>query len=200
MSINALANAAAARRTDLAPLDTVPKGLREIARAAETPPTAKPTPPAGAGPSETAAQIDTAFNVLFGHIPTEILTLYVAVLAAVHQTDKVTPADWGAFWAFLAATPIVVWLVYGAKVKAAGKALPLGFGAWPVWEMFAGTVAYCTWAFALPNAPFSGYSWYSSALSGVAVLVGSTVLGLLAPFFQNPLKAAANTTSGGTPG
>ena len=137
-------------------------------------------------PGETAAQIDTAFNVLFGYIPTEILTLYVAVLAAVHE-EKITAADWIAFWSFLVATPIVVWLVYAAKVKAAGKALPLEFAAWPVWEMFAGTVAYCAWAFALPNAPFSEYPWYSSALSGVAVLVGSTVLGLLSPFFQNPL-------------
>jgi hypothetical protein len=186
MSINALANAAAARRSDIPPLDTVPKGLAEIARAAATPPTAEGIPSARAGPGETAAQIDTAFNVLFGYIPTEILTLYVAVLAAVHE-EKITAADWIAFWSFLVATPIVVWLVYAAKVKAAGKALPLEFAAWPVWEMFAGTVAFCAWAFALPNAPFSEYPWHSSALSGVAVLVGSTVLGLLSPFFQNPL-------------
>ena len=188
MSINALANAAAARRADFAPLDTVPQGLGEIARAAATPPTANPPAQAGAGPRESATQIDTAFSVLFGYIPTEILTLYVAVLAAVHQTDKVTRADWIAFWTALVATPIVVWLVFGAKIKAAGKALPLRFRAWPVWEMFAGTVAYCAWAFALPNAPFSEYSWYSSALSGLAVLVASTVLGLLAPFFQRALK------------
>lgn len=188
MSINAMANAAAARRPDLAPLNTVPKGLEEIARASATSPTATPPAPTGAGPSKSSAQMDTAFSVLFGYIPTEILTLYVAVLAAVHQTDKVTRADWSAFWTALVATPIVVWLVFGAKVKAAGKPLPLRFGAWPVWEMLAGTVAYCAWAFALPNSPFSEYSWYSSALSGVAVLVASTILGLLAPLFQRPLK------------
>src|SRR6266478_7309036 len=54
----------------------------------------------------------------------EILTLYVAVLAAVQQPNKVTSADWTAFWGFLVATPVVVWLVYGAKVKAANKPLP----------------------------------------------------------------------------
>ncbi len=188
MSINGLANAAAARRPDLAPLDTVPKGLEEIARAAATSPTANPPARAGGGPSKSSAQMDTAFSVLFGYIPTEILTLYVAVLAAVHQTDTVTRADWIAFWTALVGTPIVVWLVFGAKVKAAGKPLPLRFRAWPVWEMVAGTVAYCAWAFALPDAPFSEYSWYSSALSGVAVLVASTILGLLAPLFQRPLK------------
>jgi len=55
--------------------------------------------------------------------------------------------------------------------------------------MFAATVAYAAWAFALPHSPFTDYTWYSSALSGLAVLVVSTLLGLLAPFFQKPLTA-----------
>jgi hypothetical protein len=189
MSINALANAAAARRPDFFPLNQTPQGLWEIARAAETPPAAEPQAPGGEAPQPGSTQIDTALHVLFGYIPTEVLTLYVAVLAAVQKPNKVTSADWIAFWSFLVATPIVVWLVYGAKVKAANKPLPLAFGTWPLWEMLAAAVAYCAWAFALPNTPFGEYSWYSSALSGVAVLVASTFLGLLGPFFQNPLKA-----------
>ena len=170
MSINALANAAAARRPDIVPLDQVPSGLRQISRAARTTPATKPQTPSGA-PEENSGQMDTALHVLFGYIPTEVLTLYVAVLAAVEQPGKLTSADWGAFWAFFAATPIVVWLVYAAKIRAAGRGLSLGFGTWPLWEMFAGTVAYCAWAFALPNTPFARYPWYSSGLSGVAVLV-----------------------------
>jgi hypothetical protein len=126
--------------------------------------------------------------VLFGYIPTEVLTLYVAVLAVVQQESKVTPVGWLAFWIFLFLTPIIVWLVYGAKLKALQKPLPLKFGAWPVWEMFAATVAYTAWAFALPHSPFTEYGWYSSALSGVAVLVVSTLLGLLAPIFQKSLS------------
>jgi hypothetical protein len=188
MSINALANAAAARRPDFFPLDKVPDGLREIAKAAATSPTAEPQAPSGAESRGTSTQIDTALHVLFGYIPTEVLTLYVAVLAAVQRPNEVTSADWIAFWSFLVATPIVVWLVYGAKVKAANKTLPLAVGAWPLWEMLAATVAYCAWAFALPNTPFSEFSWYSSGLSGVAVLVASTCLGLLGPFFQSTLK------------
>lgn len=188
MSINALANAAAARRPDFFPVDKTPETLQQIAQAAATSPGDKPRTTSGPESRGTSTQIDTALHVLFGYIPTEVLTLYVAVLAAVQRPNKVTSADWIAFWTFLLATPIVVWLVYGAKVKAANKALPLSFGAWPVWEMLAATVAYCAWAFALPNTPFSAYSWYSSALSGVAVLVASTCLGLLAPYFQSTLK------------
>jgi hypothetical protein len=93
---------------------------------------------------------------------------------------------------FLGATPVVVWLVYAAKIKAAQKRVPLAPGTWPIWEMFAATVAYCAWALALPNTPFTEYSWYSSALSGVIVLVTSTFLGLLAPFFQRALGVGKN--------
>jgi len=194
MSINSMANAAAARRPDIVPLDVVPRGLDEIARAAVTTPTAAPAPARapGAGAPQAASPIDTAFNVLFGYIPTEVLTLYVAVLATIYQPNKVTAAMWTTFWCFLIVTPIVVWLVYGAKIMAAQKPLPMEYGAWPIWEMFAATVAYCAWAFALPNSPFLEYSWYSAALSGVVVLVASTVLGLIAPFFQRPLAVAVS--------
>jgi hypothetical protein len=193
MSINACANAAAARRLDITPINTVPNSLGEIARAAATPPTTTPEQPSVTDAANSPAQIETALNILFGYIPTEVLTLYVAVLAAINQPSQVTRAEWIAFWAFLVATPIVLWLVYGAKVKAVGKPLPLTFGVLPVWEMFAATVAYCAWAFALPSTPFTEHAWYSSALSGVAVLVASTALGLLAPFFQLSLASAPDS-------
>lgn len=194
MSINSMANAAAARRPDMAPLDVVPEGFDEIARASFSTPTADPDaePASGGRAPQGAASIDTAFNVLFGYIPTEVLTLYVAVLATIQQPNVVTRAMWITFWCFLAATPIVVWLVYGAKLKAAQKPLPLRYGAWPVWEMFAATVAYSAWAFALPKSPFNEYNWYSASLSGVVVLVASTVLGLIAPFFQRPLDVGSD--------
>lgn len=188
MSINSMANAAAARRPDIGAANAVPRGIAEIADASSTTPIAvSPSAPAQENQA-SATPIDTAFNVLFGYIPTEILTLYVAVLAAVANDNKVTPALWIAFFCFLLATPVVVWLVFGAKLIAARKAIPIEYAKWPVWEMFAATVAFSAWAFALPNSPFSEFTgWYSPALSGVVVLVASTVLGLLAPFFQNTL-------------
>jgi hypothetical protein len=78
MSINALANAAAARRPDFFPRGKAPAGLREIAEAARTPAMAEPQAPDRAEPRSSSAQIDTALHVLFGYIPTEVLTLYVA--------------------------------------------------------------------------------------------------------------------------
>jgi hypothetical protein len=136
MSINSMANSAAARRPDFLPLG-VPSGLAAVAGAAGSPPV-----PMGANPplppSQDANAFNTAMNVLFGYIPTEVLTLYVAILAAIGSAKpkpgSVSPAFWITFWVFLAL-----------------------------------------------------YSWYSTGLAGVAVLVASTVLGLLAPFFQRPL-------------
>jgi hypothetical protein len=189
MSINSLANAAAARRADFPPLGKVPQGTSQIAAAAGTPPVAEaPAAPAGT----TASDMDRALHVLFGYIPTEVLTLYVAFLSVLHQQSKlITYADWRVFYAFLIATPIAVWVVFAGKIKTAQKPLPLAPPQWPVWEMFAGTVAYAAWAFGLPNSPFWAYkdSWYLPAFGGLAVLVASAVLGLLAPLFQRPLSS-----------
>jgi hypothetical protein len=82
---------------------------------------------------------------------------------------------------------VIFWIVYATKLKAAGKALPIAFSSWPIWEMFAATVAYLAWTFALPGTPFREFSWYSAGLAGVTVLAASTVLGLLAPLFQKKL-------------
>lgn len=189
MSINSLANAAAARRPDLVPVGVVPKDLQDIATASMTTPSTTPSSTRAEGGPPCAGPVDTAFNVLFGYIPTEVITLYVAVLAAIQTSGEVaTRGDWITFWSFFAATPVVVWLVYGAKLKGARKSVPTRLSAWPLWEMCAATIAFSAWAFALPHSPFMQYDWYSSALSGVAVLIVSTVLGLLSPFFQRPLR------------
>jgi hypothetical protein len=190
LSISSLANAAAARRTDFLPSGRAPRNLSEIARAAATATPASPQQDQAAL-EQPANAVNTALNVLFGYIPTEIVTPYVAVVAALKTPNNLPHSQWIAFWVFLGITPIVVWLVYAAKVMNEGKPIPIPFEVWPLWEMIAATIAYSAWAFALPNTPFADYVWYSSALAGIAVVTGSTVLGLLAPFFQHQLTAPA---------
>lgn len=152
-----------------------------------------PAVPPAAGTPLSARQVDATLNVLFGYIPIEVITLYVAVIAALTSDPQaaaqaVVPIM-PVFLGFLVATPIIFWLVYAAKLKARGKNLPLSPGSWPVWEMFAATVAFAVWAFALPQRP-ADLEWYTPAVSGVAVLIVSTLLGLLAPFFQRELDAS----------
>jgi hypothetical protein len=107
-------------------------------------------------------------------------------------------AQWIAFWCFFVATPLVVWVVFASKLKDAGKPMPSSYGTWPVWEMTAALLAFCAWAFALPNTPFREFAaWYSPALASLAVLLASTVLGLLAPLFQSPLGTGVKSAKPG---
>jgi hypothetical protein len=55
--------------------------------------------------------------------------------------------------------------------------------------MITATIAFGAWAYALPDSPFSRFSWYTVALGSLVVLIASTVLGLAAPIFQKKLKA-----------
>lgn len=108
MSINTLTNAAMARRLDFVPFGSVPKNLSQIAAAAANAPRSREQ--AASAAAENGNAVNTALHVLFGYIPTEVLTLYVAVLAAIQKPGQVTKADWITFWVFLVATPVVVWL------------------------------------------------------------------------------------------
>jgi hypothetical protein len=174
MSISAMTNVAFARRTDVPPLGQAPKTDKEIVAATSG--------------TEESRSVASQVQVIATYIPTEVITLYVAVLAALHnQKQGPDKSDWIAFTVFVICTPIIVWLSYAGKVRAADKPLPILPWKWPLWEMIAASIAFVAWAFSLPNSPFSSYSWYNAAIAGVAVLVASTGLGLLAPVVQRPL-------------
>src|SRR5216684_6500739 len=113
MSINALTNAAMARRPDFEPTNAVPASLTEIGNAAGNIPK-----PAGSAISGSLANTNAAIQTLTTYIPTEVLTLYVSALAAlgpvtikigneIHQIGR-----WAPFWSFLVLTPVVVWIAF----------------------------------------------------------------------------------------
>jgi hypothetical protein len=187
MSINALSNAALARRVDFEPAGRAPSNLSELATAAG----GQPAPvniEGGAGLGEAQATgANTALQTLTTYIPTEVLTLYVSALAVL-KTDQ-EQGRWIPFWCFLAATPILVWIAFATKVKMAKRPIPASPSKWPLWEMCAGAIAYIAWAFALPNTPFAQLPWYSAGLAGFLVLVVSTGLGVLAPLMQRALPS-----------
>lgn len=177
MSLNSMTNVAVHRREDYPPQGDAPRSVDQMASAASS----ATTP--GTNITNALAQIVT-------YIPTEILTLYVSVKAALRQPDAINvTAEWITFAGFLLATPVIVWLLFAAKVKSDGKSTPRAYAQMPVWEMIAGMIAFSVWAFALPESPFETLGWYSAALGGVAVLLVSTFLGLIAPVVQGTLKA-----------
>jgi hypothetical protein len=186
VSISSMANVAIARRTDFGgPL--VPNTVGEVA-------------------SATADRLDTqsagssALKSIATYIPTEVIVLFLAALAAV-RADRATEgtvrgaiasqSELITFWIFLVLTPVFVWLVYAGKVKTGGATIPYLPTEWPAWEMFAATVAFAAWAYAVPDSPFTRFEWYSVALGSFAVLVASTALGLLAPLIQRKISVPA---------
>lgn len=177
MSVISMANAALGRRSDYPPENQVPTSLKEISKAVSV---GKPD-----------NKVTTAMNVIVTYIPTEVLTLYVAILAAVYDPkanyQQLPLGVTVAFYAFLIATPITVWVAFAVKLKNDGKPLPVSYSELPVWEMCAGAIAYTAWAFALPTNPFMKSGWYNSSVAGVAVIVVATTLGLVSPLFQRRL-------------
>jgi hypothetical protein len=177
MSIASMTEIAFQSRTDVGSPTYFPRTFTEIAGAA-------------GGKATPESQVNAAIRTLTTYIPTETLTLYVAVLAVLQPSTKgaVSSSSWAVFWWFLIVTPLVIWLVYITKAKTAGKPIPWVPLKWPLWEMAAGTIAYVAWAFALPATPFTSLAWYSTGLAGVVVLIASTGLGLFAPLFARPLN------------
>lgn len=142
---------------------------------------------AGGKSAADASGANTALQTLTTYIPTEVLTLYVAAVAAIGPDPQ---RIWLPFWVFLAITPAAVWIAFATKVKAAGKRLPSWPSNWPMWEMTAATLAYFAWTFALPGTPFTRFdNWYSPGIASFLVLIVSSGLGAIAPLMQRRLRS-----------
>jgi hypothetical protein len=135
-----------------------------------------------------------ALGAVVAYFPTEINVLYTAILAAIATSDTVAlTGQWAAYWFSLAAAPVVVWLLYAARLRADSKRLPLAPKRWPLLEMGFSVVAFAVWGAALPGTPFAENDWYNSALAGVAVLVVTAALGLIAPVLGRTIEVPADS-------
>jgi hypothetical protein len=176
MSINAMTNAAVARRTDFPPAAGAPQGNQQIANAA-------------GGARVQQNDVTAALAVITTYIPTEVLTVYIALLAVFPSATTPRSTIWKILIAFLVITPAAVWSVYAAKVKARTGRLPTTARELPIWEMLAGILAFAGWAVSLPDAPYLAYLALPSALGAVVIVTVSGLLGLLAPLFQLTIQA-----------
>jgi hypothetical protein len=124
----------------------------------------------------------TILNQLMRYIPTESITLYVAVLALfspLKAPEGKTVADlsfqdrWIVFAAFVGLTLVLVPLLYMAKNR--GKKF-----TWPLFEMAVAPIAFAAWALALPDTPLRTISDYKEAVGATLVLGATILIGVVA--------------------
>jgi uncharacterized membrane protein len=104
-------------------------------------------------------------------IPTETITVYVALLALLAPLAGSSPSftsRWVLFSIITAANPPVVILLTMAKTR---RGDPFKF---PVFEMIVASIAFAAWAFALPDTPLGSISAYSIKWN-TAILTGTTI-------------------------
>lgn len=138
--------------------------------------------------AEKANHINQKRPIIFKYIPTESVTLYIA--ASSITTALITLVPWLSperiYWFFAALTPLLVLLIYLGKHRdVSGKSISfLSVSKWPLWRMFAATVAFLAWALAVPNNPYIGDNITLGSVAGFIALFTSTILGVLEPMFE----------------
>src|SRR5215472_5242508 len=107
------------------------------------PPGAPPRAEVPAGqPSETGQTVADAIKYLMKYIPTEVLGAYIPAVAAIAALGW---QQWALFWFFLAATPVLTWLLFAQLAHQGGKALPISPRSWPIWSLIAGPIAFAAY-------------------------------------------------------
>jgi len=120
------------------------------------------------------------------YIPTEVVTTYVAAVAALGTVASQSQLEqWATFWVFLGFTPLTTWTIFAVKLKSRDALSQMrDLRLWPWWELFAASLAFTVWAYALPGSPFERFSWYKPGLGTAGLLFVSFFLAMFAPLFR----------------
>jgi uncharacterized membrane protein len=127
-------------------------------------------------PAVPAGVSTNLVNQITRWIPTETITIYIALLAllASQPASSSFTSRWVLFGALVAVNPLVVVLVMMAKSTTAN---PFKL---PVFEMVVAPVAFAAWAFALPDTPLSSISGYDIKWNTAIILVSAVAVTLIA--------------------
>ena len=158
---------------------------RDVARARSrgsgSPPAEPPHPTtSGPSPGPDSGLVDQVTR----HIPTEIITVYVAVSGWQLQTKMGNAVQWKTFWAFLAITPVVAWILLAIKCRESRLPVPWNPLRWPLWRFTAATLAFSVWAVVLPSGPATAWWTALPGLPGVVLIVFTAAMGLLGKLFD----------------
>lgn len=142
---------------------------------------------AAPAPAPPANDVSNALNMLLKYIPTESVTLYVATASSLDDLRQhatfLTP--WTIYLFYSLLTPALLLLIFAGKVRSSGRPLP-GWRDWPWWKLVASTIAFMTWALAVPTNPFN-----LGAVAGLLAVLISMLLSLIEPLVTPPLPRPA---------
>ncbi|WP_432124860.1 hypothetical protein [Streptomyces sp. C10-9-1] len=131
--------------------------------------------PTSVGPSGPLAQ-------LFSFIPTETLSVYLAIetalgVAVAPKGQPVCKADFEARWlwvlALAIATIALTWALSYRKQKQASQTDPFRF---PIVEVAAATSGFLIWALSLPSTPLRDFCGYDPSSWSPVILLGGTIV------------------------
>lgn len=105
------------------------------------------------------------------YIPTEAVTMYLALLGVVGVASGGFTGRWIAFAIFAIATPLMVWVDWEIKVRSAVGVDRGKTRRFLIFNAVAAMLAFAALGFALPASPFSQFQWYDPKWGGFAALV-----------------------------
>jgi hypothetical protein len=171
MSISSMAEDAALR---LAPPPSAPLVASVRGGHRESEP-----PPAAAAPSTSPSPLAT----LVKYIPTETITLYVAVLAAlgdvrVPKNGKISDANFASHWIWMwVLAGVTVLLTLGLSYRAqknSAKDKSARFKV-PYFDISAAFAAFIVWALSLPSTPLRDIAGYDYSAWNSVIILGGTI-------------------------
>jgi len=127
-------------------------------------------------PKEPVGVPTNLVNQITRWVPTETITVYVALLALLAPRTPHTSftSRWVLFAILTATNPVVVVLLAKAKSTT-------GTGwSWPVFEMVIAPIAFAAWAFALPDTPLSAFAGYGIRWNSAILTVTTVAITLVA--------------------
>lgn len=154
---------------------------------------AAPAGPQGVAPGGVpTGDKDERFEVLSKYIPTETITMFVAVMSGFEAIKKLNPAvlsskwPWVAYAAFGLLTPLLVaavaYVTYRGEIKKANPPPnPIPAFVWPKFRMVAALLAFVIWALAVPGLTDNPAV---QIVAGVGAVVVSTLLSLAEQVFE----------------
>jgi hypothetical protein len=140
---------------------------------------------AKAATSTTASVPSGPLNEIVKYVPTETVTLYIALQAAlgnlsIPSSGRLSDADftsrWIWLWVMLAVTVLLALGLSYRSQRDANKDFKV-----PLFEMFASAAAFLVWAFSLPSTPLRDIDGYDyNAWNSFIILAGTVAIAVVA--------------------